>query len=736
MKKLFKTSELGFGRDKHYHIAYINSDKGLGVTSFDKGHSHEVFFKDEVLEQKDEQGNIISPYERPQWLVLPAEDGHLHNLVEYQRQPFKKKEDDETLVEETLSLASEAWDLESQSREDGEEAEKFFMGEHWEEVERQRLFRDDRAALTINEIEPIVHELCGYEKDQRTDIQLLAQEGGDQRAADMYNHVTKHVLEQCYYDREKSQIFEDGVIVGRGLYNLFVDFSRTIEGEIRVERYPWDRAAFGPHDKIDASDAEYLVKDKMLSLGKLKQLVPGKADELTAHYDDMLEVSSTSRGGSGPSDKYSIGAKYQLSAGGRVLVDIQRKEYRLIEVQRRIYEKFSVIAHAEDEYYYNAWGWNKKDVERARTIPGFRVVERVQPLLRITKLAGGVLLSDDYPADVPGGEFTLVPYYAKRRRGKFWGKVKALIDPQREINKRHSQATDIGNKMATWGWFYEPTMFPPGGKEKFKKNANKPGFFQEVNDVNRTPKEVQGSRFPSELVELMQVSSEKLTRLANVQVGPRGANTSGDALLQEQRQRLIGNEYLFDNLVFAEVQVVRLLVQLIQKYWSPDRVLRLIESKNQRTPVTVGGQSLDAWSRGELENILQTADVMTYDLVVSQSSKSPSAQVATYTVLTGMAQKGMSIPPELIVEVSPIPESSKQRILEGIETQNQVQGQAQSEASRAEVEKTLIAKGIIPPKIQEEYAIDAQGNPRPQQQQADINQEAGGEAVPVDPLSG
>jgi hypothetical protein len=467
---------------------------------------------------------------------------------------------------------------------------------------------------------------------------------------------------------------------------------------------------FGPHERKDLADCEYYVKHKMVSKAKLKQLFPDVADKIEADYDTFLQTPEAHK--NFETDQYGMSPNRAPAVVGTTkTVDIARKEIRIVECWRKVYLRSFVIAQPDDEFFFNAFGWQKADIDQARTLPGVRVVEQSVPKIRITKIAGGVLLSDENPADLPSDEFYVVPMYAYKRKNKYWGKVKDLIDPQQEMNKRHSQTIDIGNKMVSYGWFYDSMTFPEGEKEKFKQNSAKPGFLAEVQDVTRLPAKVEGVKFPSELVQLYEMSDAQLLKIANITPEPGGANESGAAILQKIKTRLTANQFLFDNLSFAKLKVGRLLIKLIQRYYTPDRILRILQSENSRNPVELGGQQMDTYSQEEILGWLNNADLDKYDVVVSEASWSPSQRIATYVLMKDLASAGVQLPPDIVIEMSELPEAQKKKFIESIQQQAAAQSQGQSDTAQAEIDKTLIAKGIIPPKIQEEYGIDATGAP-------------------------
>lgn len=718
MKQLKKLSRVGLGRAAHSHIVYLNDETGVGLCSTELGHTHEIVFQPPTDPQLDEMGNQVAPGAPGGWFVQPALDGHTHTIEDYSAKAAKKKEEDTQVLSDIRELFKTGRELEKDSVEKARESEKFYSGEHWDQVEKNRLESLSRAAVTINKIEKNVDQICGMQRQERTDIRFIPQEGGDQKVADLLNVTTKHILNRCFYPREESAAFEDSVIGGRGLLNIYVKFDNDLRGEIVVEKFPYLDVVFGPHEKLDLSDCEYLIKHRFFSKAKIKQLWPDKADDVDKDFDDyILDRESVQYS----VDHYGKGTGFQ-TLGDDVMVDIAKKEYRVLECWRKVYEKASVIANAQEDFYFNAYGWDSKDLKSARTIPGFFVIENNITKFRVTKVAGNVVLSDEYPAELPVDDYFIIPIYAKKRGQKFWGKVEAAKDPQKYVNKQYSLTLDIGNKMSAYGWFIDSTTFPDNEKEKFKRLASSPGFVVEVTDTNRPPQQVQGVKFPSELINLMEVGKNEITESMNIINNPNGANESASLFIQRRNDKLLGSEYLFDNLSFAKQKLGRLLVKLIQKYYSPDRIVRIVRNANSKEPVELGGQPVDEFSDEDIQAMLNTTDLELYDVEITESTWSPSMRLSTFMLLSELARGGQPIPPEALLEFADMPGETRNKLINMMAQQGQAQASAEQAKADAEIQKTLIAQGQIPPAVQQKFLIQ---QPQEAQPPSEANQGPG-----------
>lgn len=692
MSELLKTTKSGKGRGSHDHIAYLKDD-GSGYTS-DSGHIHQISFLEPIPQSIDQMpesptyGQVLNEGFEGGWQILPGPDGHLHDLMPLLSKELSDDDDPETIVQEIINLYEEAKEIEKDSREDGYECEQFVMGDQWKKKTKAALEGNDRAAMTVNALEHKLDTLSGYQRQNRMDIRFLPIEDGDQRVADILNIVSKNVLEQTNFGREETKVFEDASLVGRGAFHIYDDFARNIMGDIVVEKFQWDEIYFGPHEKEDLSDCDYIIKEKWHSISKLKQVWPKKAKDFHPEVKEITTKSTKSE------DWSKSHGTTQLSGSSSDLVDTVRKQYKVLECIRKIYKRVYILINQEDEFVFAANDWSESDVNSMKSMPGFEVIPRVVHNLKKTLVTSDALLENEY-IDLPLNDFNIVPVYAKKRRGKFWGKIKSVIDLQKLINKSYSQFVDILNKVVAYGWFYDHETFPNQAEErKFKKNSTSPGFTQKVNDVNHLPVKEEGIKFPNELTQSIMMFQGSIKEILNINLEFMGdsGNESGIALRQKIIQQLLGNDFIFDNLSFAKKKLGKLLVGYIQKIYTPERILRIIqnESKKEKEPSQIGGKPISEYDPQEIIQLLENTDLTKYDVAVAEGPASPTAMMSNYLLLLEMGKSGTPVPASAIIRFAPIP--GKDKILEELSQDMQRQEQMDKRKYDTEIAKAQIAQ--------------------------------------------
>lgn len=741
--------------DGHFHLAYLNYDTGVGyMTAAKDGHTHDLIYDpprearepvEAIPPQLDPMTGLPVMVLNPQtgqempdpgvpgdpgdpgkeegtWIVRPAQtvkvverrvgkeryseeivELHEHELVEYRpKKKGKSKKSDKDIIEDGISLWREGMALEGDSRKEGKESEDFWAGKQWKHNEKKKLESLNRPALTINEIAPNIDTLIGHQMEQRTDIRYLPREGGDQRVADMLNVVVKKISDDCFFSREETKVFKDICVPGKGIFNLYVDFQENIRGVPKIERFPWDDVVYGPHEKEDLSDCEFEVRSRMYSLAKLKQMYPKKANDIersfrsyTGQYPD-IEFEETVGGGRHTDYRKAekVDSGPQTLDGVLPLVDVQKKQFRLAQCTRKMYQDVTVIFNQSEDFFFTAYDWEPEHIAAASTLEGFQVITQSKPRMRITRWCGGVLLSDENPAKLPAHDFFTVPCYGYRQNGEYWGKVQGAKDPQREINKRRSQIMDLMNRLGAEVFYTTPDTFVDRNEsEKFKKNRSKPGAIFNVNDLDEIPVRERGADFPSALVNIMQMDQDNLQRLMNVVVNQGGANESGLLFLEKKKGAFTGNQFLFDNLSFSKQKIGRLLLPIIQKYYPPERIENICNSEYSKQKFEIGGEDYASFDRQEIIEMLGDADLMQYDTIVAESSFAASTRLAIAQTLVEMINQGANIPADIPFEFMDVPADIKMRVSERLQQESEAVAAEQTDAANSEIMKTAISQG-------------------------------------------
>lgn len=709
---------------KHDHVIYLREDTRVGAMSTDREHTHEVIWAEAV-------GDVPG-----EWVIVesasPKVKPHNHSLIDLPVEVKKKsvKDDSSKKIARVKQLYRTAMDIEKDAREKGLESEKFYEGGkgQWDDAIMDDLEDKERAALTLNYCESMIDFLSGVHRQHRTDWRWRPTEEGDSKVADILDVVTKNVAARSHMPMVENDVFESGAIVGRGFFEVTVDYSEHIKGRIKIGSFPWDAAFLGPHDSIIGEDLEYLTKKTWYSIANIKSMFPEHADEIEKMFADMMELAPSSKLREGR-DNY--GATVSESKDGVMdispdLVDIAKKRIALLENWEKEYHKTYILLDAdygEEGYTENMKDYANKDVRRFKTIDGLRMIEKIMTKFKITKVAGDVILEEEY-SKLPFNNFDLIPFYAKKKGASFWGKIEPGKDAQRQINKTASKFTDIFNRVDNFGYWYDENTFDsPVDRNKALNGITQPGFFLRCADAQKHPVREEGIRFPTEVANLWNMMIQNFRFITNIDplaMGQtQGSRESGASIEMKTRQTLTGNEFLFDNFSISKAIVGRHVVALIRDVYTPERVMRIISNQAQKEQIMIGGKLLEG-SRmdempqmvtpqmqqqgqdpaqqqeqitlSEVQALFENADLLEYDVEASEGAYGPTTRAANQAYFLELAKTpvGAALPPQLYISMLDMPE--KDKILAAVNQWMQQQQMVEQGKQQTEIQKTQIAQ--------------------------------------------
>lgn len=664
---------------KHTHIAYLNDD-GSGMSTMNKDHQHPITMEAQMQMVQDpmtgqmvqQQGEVIQK-------VMEV-NGHTHEIKELEIKPDKPNTEEKEIVDQVHKLFKKSEAYSKESRENAYKNERYYCNEQWSKDDRRALEGQSRPALTINLSQAAIKSLSGYQRNNRTDLKFYPIEEGDAAVADILTEISKIILEGCNYPLEETESFFQTLVAGVGYFNMYVSYDDDIKGKIIVEQFDWRDTYPGQHNKKDFSDLDHLEKVKWYSKEQIGNIFPEKKKDIekvfSKHENDDSKTLMQSPNGTGTVEQPD---GYQIEPGNYTYenIDILNKNVRMIECWRKEYCKKQTFVDTQNEFVMALDDWSDADAKSLKTIgPNVKLVERTSFKMRVTKVAGEVLLDDDYP-QLSINDFHIIPIYAEKVRDRVLSKMDFVRDLQDETNKRLSTMADILNKVNAYGVYYDEEMFDTrDDMEDFESKYSTPGFMQKVRDVSRRPIKEEGVKYPAELERVTMTMMNLFDRLMNVNpelMGQQGKTQSGVAQIQKIKQALMGNEYLFDNLSLAKKKMGKILVCMIQEVYDPERIYKILNNQATRQNVEIGGQPIEKYTKEEIIAMLENKDLTKYDVMTEESASSPSMMYANFLLLSDLAGKGLPIPVELLMEMAPIPESSKQKAMAMVQQQRQMQ---------------------------------------------------------------
>lgn len=133
-----------------------------------------------------------------------------------------------------------------------------------------------------------------------------------------------------------------------------------------------------------------------------------------------------------------------------------------------------------------------------------------------------------------------------------------------------------------------------------------------------------------------------------------------------------------------KLRVYRAIWDAIQQHWTAERWIRVTDDQNLAQFFQINGQGIDPQTG--LPALVNSLGALDVDIIVDEGPDAITMQADTYETLKIMAQSGAQIPPQLLIEMSPLPGSEKKKYLEMLDQMQQgPQAQAQQAAIRTKL---------------------------------------------------
>ena len=427
-------------------------------------------------------------------------------------------------TEEEHSIATNQFERYERARDNGhldyiETAKKcdaFYRGNQWDPADVATLDDEGRPALTINTILPTVNAVLGEQRTRRADVSFKPRGIGNQDTADILTKVFLQISQNNKLDNLESTVFADGLIQDRGYFDVRIDFTDHIQGEVRIStKDPLDILIDPDAKEYDPKTWNEVFETKWMSLDQVEEQYGQEvADKLrvAAEYgstmgQDSVEYEETRYG-----DTYT-GVEYNQ---GSTTNPEENRQLRAIRVIERQYYQLKECSYYVDRVTGDMrqvpgnWGERKK--KKFADDFGLDMITRQDRKVRWTVTADKCVLFDDWS---PYECFTIVPYFPYWRRGRPFGMVRNLISPQEQLNKISSQELHIVNTTANSGWIVETGSLNGMTADDLEEHGAETGLVLEYNRGSSPPAKIPPNQIPTGLDRISQKAAANLSLIHN-----------------------------------------------------------------------------------------------------------------------------------------------------------------------------------------------------------------------------
>ena len=568
--------------------------------------------------------------------------------------------------------------------EKAHQCEEFFAGNQWSQADLTSLRLQRRPALTINKILSTLSTVFGVQIENRAEILFKPSYGSPAETAEALNKVWMQIAQNNQLQWVRSELFADGCIRGRGFLDTRLDFSDSLQGEVRITNLNSKNVVIDP-------DAEEYDPDSWSDVHVTKWLTPQDIAILYSKGDaDILKNRDGSAYPYGYDSVERVRDRFggnQLLAGYYGILDQHnvRRNVRVLERQYRRLDKaehFVNVRTGDMRQVPSEWDRDRIAFYLQNAGPDVSVVKKLVRRIRWTVTADNLVLHDDWS---PYKHFTVVPYFPIFRYGKTVGLVENLIGSQELLNKTSSQELHVVNTTANSGWKVKKGALANMSVEELEMKGAQTGLVLEL-DETASAEKIQPNATPQGLDRISYKAEEHIKGISGVSDSMQGFDREDVAAKAIQTKRSAGATNMgkpLDNLARTDWILARNVLDMVQAHYIEERLFTITHNDPAKELETV---AVNQWDEGE-QRIVNDLTVGEYSITVTSQPYRESLEDSQFDQALAMRERGIAIPDSVLVENSRL--LRKQEIIkamEGDKDSPEAQQRAQLELRALEAE--------------------------------------------------
>jgi hypothetical protein len=549
-------------------------------------------------------------------------------------------------------------DLKAEEIKEQQQARRYYHCSQWTAKQIKALNDRNQPVVTFNRIARKLNAIVGLNEKQRLDPRGYPRTPKHEAGAEIATASLRYVLDAGEWSAKSSEAGLTGAVDGLGGMELILEQGDKGDAELGFEVVEPASFFYDPRSlKPDFSDAKFQGVGKWADVDTVIEMFPKKEAEINASMEAGSELTSNP-----DSD-----VKWITGTGNN-------KKLRLIDHwykkggkwQYCVYTGATILAEGDSPYID----------EKKKTFCKFIM----------------------YSAFVD-------------QDGDRYGFVRNMKSSQDEINMRRSKGMHLLNSrriIAEEGAFKDV--------EKARKEAARPdgiiitnpGMKAEFDDAARNA-EMQGQ------VAFLEDAKNEIENYGfNPALMGQGVQDMSGRAIQLQQSAGIAElgPYLI-SLRGWKIRFYRAVWNAIQTHWTAERWIRVTDDNDLAQFFAVNQLTIDPQSgQPVIANALGSLDV---DIIIDEGPDTINMQADAFDTLSLMASKGAQIPPQLLIEMSPLSSTAKKKYQQILQQAQQANAQNDPmKVKMAEVEANMKAKAA---------EMQADSQMKREQMQADIQLE-------------
>lgn len=518
----------------------------------------------------------------------------------YQEKVYYGDSQDDPRISEAIEFLRQAAESDSNNRAEALDDIKFAAGDQWPvEIQNSRNL-EARPCLTINKLDAYCRQITNQQRQQRPRMKAQGMNNQtDAKIAEIVTGICRHVETNSNADHAYDTAYDFAVRMGWGYWRVTTDYVRPDSFEQEIYIKPIDNpftVYFDPNSLApDGSDAEKCLITVVMSKESFNKMYPDADD----------------------------GGQFNARGTGDSNIDwVTKNDIRIAEYFYTRIESTHLVLLSDGITAYEDELPSKEAMDAA----GVYEVSRRKTFrksIKWCKLTAMQVLEEGTWA---GKYIPVVPTYGQQcvvdSKRKRFGLVRMAKDAQRMYNFWQTSMTESVALAPRAKWIMAEGQ--DEGHETEWASANNTSYAYlryKQTDINGQPAPPPQRQVPEQPPAAIMAAAQSITSDLQSVVGifdpnqlPQG-NISGKALNGQMSQMDMTNFHYYDNLTRSIAHTGRIILDLIPKIYSSERVMRIIGDDGKPELITINQRTGQKDENG-VEILLNDVTVGEYDIVM------------------------------------------------------------------------------------------------------------------------
>jgi len=491
-----------------------------------------------------------------------------------------KSADKDDLLAQGRTAFERCQDAESDNRQAALDDIRFSrLGEQWPRTIEQQRRNEQRPCLTINKMPAFIRQVVNDSRQNKPSIKVHpVDSNADPKTAEVINGLIRNIEYTSNADVAYDTAIEASVSGGFGYWRVGMDYAYedTFEMDLSIERVANQFSVYGDPDSMCADSSDWNVAFVV---------EPMRKAEFKAKYGSKKNA-----------DGDAVDTDFESDAWANAGVWIEDETVMVAEWWKREPIEKEIVKLSNGHVYSAEDLAQDMDLQALIEAGTLQVVgtrkTRSHKVTQIIMSGADVLEKNDWP----GCYIPIIPVYGDEIvvEGKryFQSLIHSAKDAQRMFNYWRTTSTELVALAPRVPWIGRKGTFDSDVDRWATANTTSHSFLEfDTEQPIRQPLDVGPAA--GALQEALNASDDMkaIIGIYDASLGARSNETSGKAIMARQREGDVATFHFIDNLARAIRHTGRILIDLIPKVYSDERVIRVLgEDGSPRSVQVNSGQ--------------------------------------------------------------------------------------------------------------------------------------------------